>query len=99
MYLCQFYASARLILVSYYVYTVCYHIYLFFLFLISAPSSRSEPSPKTSRQSLSIKQAFLGGKADGKIYSPHSPKSGDERRALKGKDDSSECSNVDRGHV
>uniref|UniRef100_A0A7N6FJ53 Rho GTPase activating protein 21b n=1 Tax=Anabas testudineus TaxID=64144 RepID=A0A7N6FJ53_ANATE len=50
-------------------------------------SSRSEPSPKTSRQSLSIKQAFLGGKADGKIYSPHSPKSGDERRALK--DDSS----------
>uniref|UniRef100_A0A671Z0A1 Rho GTPase activating protein 21 n=1 Tax=Sparus aurata TaxID=8175 RepID=A0A671Z0A1_SPAAU len=27
-------------------------------------SSRSEPSPKTSRQSLSIKQAFLGGKTD-----------------------------------
>uniref|UniRef100_A0A665TG68 Rho GTPase-activating protein 21-like n=1 Tax=Echeneis naucrates TaxID=173247 RepID=A0A665TG68_ECHNA len=50
-------------------------------------SSRSEPSPKTSRQSLSIKQAFLGGKMDGKIYSPHSPKTGEERRALK--DDSS----------
>lgn len=52
---------------------------------ISAPSSRSEPSPKTSRQSLSIKQAFLGGKADGKIHSPHSPKTGEERRALRGK--------------
>ncbi|XP_028988425.1 rho GTPase-activating protein 21 isoform X3 [Betta splendens] len=55
--------------------------------MMSAPSSRSEPSPKSSRQSLSIKQAFLGGKADGKIYSPHSPKTGDERRAPK--DDSS----------
>uniref|UniRef100_A0A671Z039 Rho GTPase activating protein 21 n=1 Tax=Sparus aurata TaxID=8175 RepID=A0A671Z039_SPAAU len=49
--------------------------------------SRSEPSPKTSRQSLSIKQAFLGGKTDGRGHSPHSPKSGDERRGLK--DDSS----------
>ncbi|KAM8726893.1 rho GTPase-activating protein 21 isoform 1-T1 [Acanthopagrus schlegelii] len=55
--------------------------------MISTPSSRSEPSPKTSRQSLSIKQAFLGGKTDGRGHSPHSPKSGDERRALK--DDSS----------
>ncbi|XP_071390108.1 rho GTPase-activating protein 21 isoform X2 [Centroberyx affinis] len=55
--------------------------------MMSAPSSRSEPSPKTSRQSLSIKQAFLGGKGESKIYSPHSPKTGDERRALK--DDSS----------
>uniref|UniRef100_A0A671Z034 Rho GTPase activating protein 21 n=1 Tax=Sparus aurata TaxID=8175 RepID=A0A671Z034_SPAAU len=55
--------------------------------MISAPSSRSEPSPKTSRQSLSIKQAFLGGKTDGRGHSPHSPKSGDERRGLK--DDSS----------
>ncbi|XP_041847777.1 rho GTPase-activating protein 21 isoform X2 [Melanotaenia boesemani] len=55
--------------------------------MMSAPSSRSEPSPKASRQSLSIKQAFLGGKADGKSYSPHSPKTGEERRALK--DDSS----------
>ncbi|XP_077470585.1 rho GTPase-activating protein 21 isoform X2 [Stigmatopora argus] len=49
---------------------------------MSAPSSRSEPSPKTSRQSLSIKQAFLGGKTDSKSHSPHSPKS-DERRALR----------------
>uniref|UniRef100_A0A4W6DKG6 Rho GTPase activating protein 21b n=1 Tax=Lates calcarifer TaxID=8187 RepID=A0A4W6DKG6_LATCA len=55
--------------------------------MMSAPSSRSEPSPKTSRQSLSIKQAFLGGKIDGKIHSPHSPKTGEERKALR--DDSS----------
>ncbi|XP_062284464.1 rho GTPase-activating protein 21 isoform X1 [Scomber scombrus] len=54
--------------------------------MMSAPSSRSEPSPKTSRQSLSIKQAFLG-KTDSRIHSPHSPKTGEERRALK--DDSS----------
>ncbi|XP_061550006.1 rho GTPase-activating protein 21 isoform X1 [Phycodurus eques] len=50
--------------------------------MMSAPSSRSEPSPKTSRQSLSIKQAFLGGKTDSKSHSPHSPKS-EERRALR----------------
>uniref|UniRef100_A0A667ZRB1 Rho GTPase activating protein 21b n=1 Tax=Myripristis murdjan TaxID=586833 RepID=A0A667ZRB1_9TELE len=56
--------------------------------MMSTPSSRSEPSPKTSRQSLSIKQAFLGGKADGKSHSPHSPKT-EERRTMKGKDDSS----------
>ncbi|XP_069013488.1 rho GTPase-activating protein 21 isoform X8 [Embiotoca jacksoni] len=55
--------------------------------MMSTPSSRSEPSPKTSRQSLSIKQAFLGGKTDGKIHSPHLPRTGEERRALK--DDSS----------
>ncbi|KAM4604862.1 rho GTPase-activating protein 21 [Polymixia lowei] len=55
--------------------------------MMSAPSSRSEPSPKTSRQSLSIKQAFLGGKGDGKSHSPHSPKAGEERKVLR--DDSS----------
>uniref|UniRef100_A0A8D0D8U3 Rho GTPase activating protein 21b n=1 Tax=Sander lucioperca TaxID=283035 RepID=A0A8D0D8U3_SANLU len=55
--------------------------------MMSTPSSRSEPSPKTSRQSLSIKQAFLGGKTDGKTHSPHSPKTGEDRRALR--DDSS----------
>nr|XP_046265556.1 rho GTPase-activating protein 21 isoform X2 [Scatophagus argus] len=54
--------------------------------MMSAPSSRSEPSPKTTRQSLSIKQAFLG-KTDSRTHSPHSPKAGEERRALK--DDSS----------
>lgn len=52
----------------------------------SAHSSRSEPSPKAARQSLSIKQAFLGGKSDGRIHSPHSPKTGEEQRALKGRD-------------
>ncbi|XP_038145248.1 rho GTPase-activating protein 21 isoform X2 [Cyprinodon tularosa] len=51
--------------------------------MMSAPSSRSEPSPKSSRQSLSIKQAFLGGKAEGRSHSSHSPRTGDERRALK----------------
>lgn len=51
----------------------------------SAPSSRSEPSPKAARQSLSIKQAFLGGKSEGRIQSPHSPRPGEERRAIKGK--------------
>lgn len=65
-------------------------IIFFSLFVwISATSSRSEPSPKTSRQSLSIKQAFLGGKTDGRVHSPHSPKTGEERRALKGKDTTS----------
>ncbi|XP_034742871.1 rho GTPase-activating protein 21 isoform X1 [Etheostoma cragini] len=55
--------------------------------MMSTPTSRSEPSPKSSRQSLSIKQAFLGGKTDGKTQSPHSPKTGEDRRALR--DDSS----------
>ncbi|XP_068593639.1 rho GTPase-activating protein 21 isoform X4 [Cebidichthys violaceus] len=55
--------------------------------MMSMPSSRSEPSPKSSRQSLSIKQAFLGGKTEGKTHSPHSPKTGEDRRALR--DDSS----------
>ncbi|KAM6918576.1 rho GTPase-activating protein 21 isoform 2-T2 [Xenentodon cancila] len=41
--------------------------------MMSAPSSRSEPSPKTSRQSLSIKQAFLGGKTDSKSQDESSP--------------------------
>ncbi|XP_034038697.1 rho GTPase-activating protein 21 isoform X2 [Thalassophryne amazonica] len=55
--------------------------------MMSAPTSRSEPSPKTSRQALSIKQAILGGRTDARIHNPHSPKTGDLRRALK--DDSS----------
>lgn len=53
------------------------------LSLNSAPSSRSEPSPKPSRQSLSIKPAFLGGKTDGKIHSTYSPKTGEEQRAIR----------------
>lgn len=55
--------------------------------MMSTPSSRSEPSPKTARQSLSIKQAFLGSKTENRGHSPHSPKTGEDRRALK--DDSS----------
>ncbi|CAL8316029.1 unnamed protein product [Gadus morhua 'NCC'] len=55
--------------------------------MMSAPSSRSEPSPKASRQSLSLKQAFLGPKGEGKGHSPHSPKTGDDRRSAR--DDSS----------
>ncbi|KAM4556010.1 rho GTPase-activating protein 21 isoform 2-T2 [Fundulus diaphanus] len=50
---------------------------------MSAPSSRSEPSPKPARQSLSIKQAILGGKTEGRSHSSSSPKTGEERRALK----------------
>ncbi|KAL0966143.1 hypothetical protein UPYG_G00291440 [Umbra pygmaea] len=45
--------------------------------LMSAPSSKTEPSPKTSRQSLSIRHTLLGGKAEGKSPSPHSPKAGE----------------------
>ncbi|KAJ8012089.1 hypothetical protein DPEC_G00065060 [Dallia pectoralis] len=45
--------------------------------LMSAPSSRTEPSPKTSRQSLSIRHTLLGGKGDGKSPSPHSPRAGE----------------------
>lgn len=37
---------------------------------MSAPSSRSEPSPKPTRQSLSIKPAFLGGKTDDESSPP-----------------------------
>uniref|UniRef100_A0AAV2JSN5 Rho GTPase-activating protein 21-like n=1 Tax=Knipowitschia caucasica TaxID=637954 RepID=A0AAV2JSN5_KNICA len=54
--------------------------------MMSTSSSRSEPSPKPSRQSLSIKQAFLGAKTE-RGHSPHSPRTGEDRRALK--DDSS----------
>uniref|UniRef100_A0A674E0M2 Rho GTPase activating protein 21 n=2 Tax=Salmo trutta TaxID=8032 RepID=A0A674E0M2_SALTR len=43
--------------------------------MMSAPSPKTEPSPKTSRQSLSIRHTLLGGKGEGK--SPHSPKTGE----------------------
>ncbi|XP_062376818.1 rho GTPase-activating protein 21-like isoform X2 [Sardina pilchardus] len=42
--------------------------------LMSPPPSKSEPSPKPSRQSLSIRQTLLGSKGEGKAQSPHSPK-------------------------
>ncbi|XP_039532407.1 rho GTPase-activating protein 21 isoform X2 [Pimephales promelas] len=50
---------------------------------MSAPSSKTEPSPKTSRQSLSIRHTLLGGSS--KSQSPYSPRNEQERS----KDDSS----------
>ncbi|XP_057190850.1 rho GTPase-activating protein 21 isoform X1 [Triplophysa rosa] len=44
---------------------------------MSAPSSKSEPSPKPSRQSLSIRHTLLGGSS--KSQSPHSPRNEQER--------------------
>uniref|UniRef100_A0A674E047 Rho GTPase activating protein 21 n=1 Tax=Salmo trutta TaxID=8032 RepID=A0A674E047_SALTR len=41
----------------------------------NTPLCTTEPSPKTSRQSLSIRHTLLGGKGEGK--SPHSPKTGE----------------------
>lgn len=43
----------------------------------SAPSSKAEPSPKTSRQSLSIRHTLLGGSS--KSQSPYSPRNEQER--------------------
>uniref|UniRef100_A0AAZ3SS53 Rho GTPase activating protein 21b n=1 Tax=Oncorhynchus tshawytscha TaxID=74940 RepID=A0AAZ3SS53_ONCTS len=51
-----------------------------------APSTKTEPSPKTSRQSLSIRHTLLGGKGEGK--SPHSPKTGERGRITKEHDSS-----------
>ncbi|XP_018603308.1 rho GTPase-activating protein 21a isoform X6 [Scleropages formosus] len=53
--------------------------------LMSPTGSKTEPSPKPSRQSL--RPNFLGGKGENKSSSPHSPKDS-ERKALH-KDDSS----------
>uniref|UniRef100_H3D7Z3 Rho GTPase activating protein 21a n=1 Tax=Tetraodon nigroviridis TaxID=99883 RepID=H3D7Z3_TETNG len=40
--------------------------------LMSPTGSKTEPSPKSSRQSLSIKHTLLGSKAETKATSPHS---------------------------
>ncbi|KAL7887709.1 hypothetical protein AOLI_G00054300, partial [Acnodon oligacanthus] len=56
--------------------------------LMSPPSSKMEPSPKASRQSLSIRHTLLGGKGEGKTQSPHSPNKEHDRKAIH-KDDSS----------
>ncbi|XP_017561168.1 rho GTPase-activating protein 21 isoform X2 [Pygocentrus nattereri] len=56
--------------------------------LMSPPSSKTEPSPKASRQSLSIRHTLLGGKGEGKTQSPHSPNKEHDRKAIH-KDDSS----------
>ncbi|XP_056155416.1 rho GTPase-activating protein 21-like isoform X2 [Lampris incognitus] len=56
--------------------------------LMSPTGSKSEPSPKSSRQSLSIRQTLLGGKGETKAQSPHSPKAEQERKNMH-KDDTS----------
>ncbi|KAM7369683.1 hypothetical protein PAMP_010987 [Pampus punctatissimus] len=56
--------------------------------LMSPTGSKSEPSPKPSRQSLSIRQTLLGSKGETKALSPHSPKPEQERKNMH-KDDTS----------
>lgn len=48
----------------------------------SPTGSKTEPSPKPSRQSLSIRQTLLGGKGETKATSPHSPKPEQERKNM-----------------
>ncbi|XP_051873015.1 rho GTPase-activating protein 21-like isoform X2 [Pristis pectinata] len=48
--------------------------------MMNTSGSKSEPSPKTPRQTLSIRQTFLGSKTDPK--SPHSPKQELERKLI-----------------
>lgn len=48
--------------------------------MMNTSGSKSEPSPKTPRQTLSIRQTFLGSKTDPK--SPHSPKQESERKLI-----------------
>uniref|UniRef100_A0A3Q3EYU1 Rho GTPase activating protein 21a n=1 Tax=Labrus bergylta TaxID=56723 RepID=A0A3Q3EYU1_9LABR len=50
--------------------------------------SKTEPSPRTSRQSLSIRQTLLGGKGETKATSPHSPKQAEQERKNMHKDTS-----------
>uniref|UniRef100_A0A8C7NZ85 Rho GTPase activating protein 21 n=1 Tax=Oncorhynchus mykiss TaxID=8022 RepID=A0A8C7NZ85_ONCMY len=56
--------------------------------LMSPTGSKNEPSPKPSRQSLSIRQTLLGGKGETKSLSPHLPKAEQERKNMH-KDDTS----------
>ncbi|XP_069552532.1 rho GTPase-activating protein 21a isoform X2 [Brachyistius frenatus] len=56
--------------------------------LMSPTGGRTEPSPRPSRQSLSIRQTLLGGKGETKATSPHSPKPEQERKNMH-KDDTS----------
>uniref|UniRef100_A0A8C6YYI9 Rho GTPase activating protein 21 n=1 Tax=Nothoprocta perdicaria TaxID=30464 RepID=A0A8C6YYI9_NOTPE len=48
----------------------------------STMMSKTEPSPKTPRQSLSIRQTLLGAKTEPRTQSPHSPKDESERKIL-----------------
>ncbi|XP_062424998.1 rho GTPase-activating protein 21 isoform X2 [Rhea pennata] len=50
--------------------------------MMSSSSSKTEPSPKTPRQSLSIRQTLLGAKTEQRTQSPHSPKDESERKLL-----------------
>ncbi|KAJ8375882.1 hypothetical protein SKAU_G00064620 [Synaphobranchus kaupii] len=51
--------------------------------LMSPPSGKTEPSPKPSRQSLSIRHTLLGGKGETKaLLSPHSPRQDSDRKAM-----------------
>ncbi|XP_051738608.1 rho GTPase-activating protein 21 isoform X4 [Ctenopharyngodon idella] len=50
--------------------------------LMSPPSSKTEPSPKASRQSLNIRQTLRGGKGENKATSPHSPNKDHDRKAM-----------------
>ncbi|CAB1349607.1 unnamed protein product [Coregonus sp. 'balchen'] len=56
--------------------------------LTTSDCSKTEPSPKPSRQSLSIRQTLLGGKGETKSLSPHLPKAEQERKNMH-KDDTS----------
>ncbi|KAM4606311.1 rho GTPase-activating protein 21a isoform 2-T2 [Polymixia lowei] len=56
--------------------------------LMSPTGSKTEPSPKPSRQSISIRQTLLGGKGEAKSPSQHSPKPEQERKSMH-KDDTS----------
>ncbi|XP_060104334.1 rho GTPase-activating protein 21 isoform X1 [Heteronotia binoei] len=58
--------------------------------MMSASSGKTEPSPKTPRQSLSIKQTFLGAKTEQRTQIPHFPKEESERKFVpKEKDETS----------
>uniref|UniRef100_A0A8C2FNN3 Rho GTPase activating protein 21a n=1 Tax=Cyprinus carpio TaxID=7962 RepID=A0A8C2FNN3_CYPCA len=50
--------------------------------LMSPPISKTETSPRASRQSLSIRQTLLGGKGENKATSPHSPNKDHDRKAM-----------------
>ncbi|XP_010788112.1 rho GTPase-activating protein 21a isoform X3 [Notothenia coriiceps] len=56
--------------------------------LMSPTGSKTEASPKPSRQSMSIRHTLLGGKGDTKATSPTTPKSEQERKNMH-KDDTS----------
>ncbi|XP_044281145.1 rho GTPase-activating protein 21 isoform X2 [Varanus komodoensis] len=58
--------------------------------MMNASSGKTEPSPKTSRQSLSIRHTLLGNRTEQRTQSPHSPKEESDRKFLaKEKDETS----------